>query len=696
MAASLSGIGPTGFCRIEEDENFMKKKELLALRVPALPKSRDEAIYRSDSIQYILRSSFAKNQKMLVIAFYERSAVANGFSKPNGVLYMEKDSYLTHRWDGGQEHWKESRVSCAMNCMGSKESICLTTQDEKRILSFLEKWAPAAWRYIQKAEGDIIWKIEEYQTHILEHRLRMKKKKRAEKIDRRMKEVPPLPAAFQQWLKDGPLLSSRYIFYKRTNHKIAHCFCTHCENHFQVEKDKHALFPAHNKSGFCPVCHSKITYKSWGMVSRIYDSTNVAIFQRSRKGELLLRYFTTKWEYNSSENRREISFCEQARLFFDFSGRITGQYKYGYSSKTDRCGWYDTKDRITGDPRQIDYRINLGMYRTVVNVWFQERFLYPYNLHAMLQQANLSYDLKWYLRGAVDVTSCLLRGKQYPYAPSLYRIGMEKVAKDILENCYSPITPDLPGPLHKKLGISKEALGWVKENNWGMEEINLLATIGEKTTKKDFLWILQNQLAAKHVAYLRKLVSFQKMANYLSKQVKKGIPNGIQYGSYSIKDGAQQWSDYLQMCENLGYDIKQDRILFPKNLRDEHDKVVQLTRVRIDPEIDRKIQKIYPTLDLNYSYTDGAYLIRPPKDFQEFIDEGANLLHCVCTNGYYIKHVEGSNLIFFVRKNDNPDEPFCTVEYDVEKCKVLQLYGFRDRKPAKEVQDFVDGWVSLH
>ena len=70
----------------------MKKKELLALRVPALPKSRDEAIYRTDSIQYILRSSFAKNQKMLVIAFYERSAVANGFSKPNGVLDMEKGS----------------------------------------------------------------------------------------------------------------------------------------------------------------------------------------------------------------------------------------------------------------------------------------------------------------------------------------------------------------------------------------------------------------------------------------------------------------------------------------------------------------------------------------------------------------------------------------------------------------------------
>lgn len=674
----------------------MKKKELLALRVPALPKSRNEAIYRLDSIQYILRSALSKNQKMLVIAFYERSAAANGFSEPSGVLYMEKDSYLTHRWDGGQEHWKESRVSYAMNCIGSKESICLTTQDEKRILSFLGKWAPDAWGYIQKAERDIIWKIEEYQTHILERRLRMKKKKRADQIDQRMTEIPPLPAAFQYWLKDGPLLSSRYIFYKRTSHKIAHCFCTHCESHFQVSEDKCSLFPAHNKSGFCPVCHSKITYKSWGRTSRIYDSADVAIFQRSRKGELLLRYFTTKWEYNRSENRRKISFREQARLFFDLSGRITGQYKYGYSSKTDRYGWYDTKDRITGDPRQIDYRINLGMYQTVVNVWFQERFLYPYNLHAMLRLANLSYDLKWYLHGTVDVTSYLLRGKQYPYAPSLYRIGMEKVARDILENYIDPIAPNLPGSLYKKFGIAKEALGWVKENNWGMEEINLLAAIGEKATQKDFLWVRQNQLAAKHIAYLRKLVSFQKMVNYLSKQVKKRSPNEIQYGCYSIKDGAQQWSDYLQMCENLGYDIKQDRVLFPKNLRDEHDKVVQLTRVRFDPKIDRKIQKIYPSLNLNYSYTNGDYLIRPPKDFQEFVDEGVNLLHCVCTNGYYIKHVEGSNLIFFVRKSDNPDIPFCTVEYDVAKNKVLQLYGFRDRKPAKEVEDFVDGWVSLH
>lgn len=98
---------------------------------------------------------------------------------------------------------------------------------------------------------------------------------------------------------------------------------------------------------------------------------------------------------------------------------------------------------------------------------------------------------------------------------------MEKVARDILEECIDPIAPNLPGSLHKKLGISKEALGWVKRiiGGWGNQPAG---GYWRENYQKDFLWILQNQLMTKHVAYLRKLVSFQKMENYLSKQVKKG------------------------------------------------------------------------------------------------------------------------------------------------------------------------------
>ncbi len=42
---------------------FMKKKDLLALSVPRLPKARGDAIYRLDTVQYILRSALSKNGK---------------------------------------------------------------------------------------------------------------------------------------------------------------------------------------------------------------------------------------------------------------------------------------------------------------------------------------------------------------------------------------------------------------------------------------------------------------------------------------------------------------------------------------------------------------------------------------------------------------------------------------------------------
>ena len=106
------------------------------------------------------------------------------------------------------------------------------------------------------------------------------------------------------------------------------------------------------------------------------------------------------------------------------------------------------------------------------------------------------------------------------------------------------------------------------------------------------------------------------------------------------------------MCIKLGYDLKQKRILFPRNLRNEQDKVVQLVQVQHNPEMDKKIKQLYPMLCQRYGYQDKHYIIRPPMDFEDFIQEGVALLHCVCTNGYYRGYVEGTRLIFFVRDMD--------------------------------------------
>ena len=66
----------------------MKKAELEQYAIPTLPKSRREAVYRTQSVQYILRSEYSPDRKTLVVAFYDREAAANGFPLPVGILYL--------------------------------------------------------------------------------------------------------------------------------------------------------------------------------------------------------------------------------------------------------------------------------------------------------------------------------------------------------------------------------------------------------------------------------------------------------------------------------------------------------------------------------------------------------------------------------------------------------------------------------
>ena len=171
-----------------------------------------------------------------------------------------------------------------------------------------------------------------------------------------------------------------------------------------------------------------------GKTKRLADWENAAVMQRTKKGEVVIRYFTLERRFGKPCSPPQTGYSENGRLFLSPTGEITGEYKYGYSISTGRHGWYAVKDRLVGEEKEIDFQINIGMYIIRENLWFQERYLFPANLHAMLKMLNLSFDLKRVFRvGKVDVTSYLLRSFRYPFAPSLYRIGLERVGKDLLQ-----------------------------------------------------------------------------------------------------------------------------------------------------------------------------------------------------------------------------------------------------------------------
>ena len=52
-------------------------------------------------------------------------------------------------------------------------------------------------------------------------------------------------------------------------------------------------------------------------------------------------------------------------------------------------------------------------------------------------------------------------------------------------------------------------------------------------------------------------------------------------------------------------------------------------------------------------------------------------------------------MIFFVRKDDNPEKPYFTMEMDVSTGKIIQLYGFGDCSAPKEVRAFANAFAQF-
>ena len=52
------------------------------------------------------------------------------------------------------------------------------------------------------------------------------------------------------------------------------------------------------------------------------------------------------------------------------------------------------------------------------------------------------------------------------------------------------------------------------------------------------------------------------------------------------------------------------------------------------------------------------------------------------------------SLIFFVRKYDDLNTPFVTIEYSLKRNVVLQCYAYNNTKPSDEVLSFVNNkWL---
>ena len=155
------------------------------------------------------------------------------------------------------------------------------------------------------------------------------------------------------------------------------------------------------------------------------------------------------------------------------------------------------------------------------------------------------------------------------------------------------------------------------------------------------------------------------------------------------------WRDYLQMAREEGLDTEDDIVRLPRDLKARHDELVEVINARNDEERRRKKEEKYAGMDQQiqehmpearrYFWEDDTYMIIPAAKCMELAEEGRTLHHCVGSSDIYMKRMaEGRSWILFLRKKEDLQKAYYTIEISMKDDRILQYYSEYDRQPDKE------------
>lgn len=156
-------------------------------------------------------------------------------------------------------------------------------------------------------------------------------------------------------------------------------------------------------------------------------------------------------------------------------------------------------------------------------------------------------------------------------------------------------------------------------------------------------------------------------------------------------ESMQLWPDYLRMLRDSDCDLTDQRLIYPNSLKREHDKMSRkITQIK-DEKLSGDFEERASSNEwLAFRGKKLSAII--PKQLTELYEEGRKLNHCV--GSYARSVVDGKCIIAFLRKNDDLDSPYCTVE--VRGKHIVQARGYSNRlgNMIPGVSDFLKDWAN--
>ena len=624
---------------------MLVKKELATVPVLPIPKLAD----KHTKTAAVSKVSLPRSGEILVVDFFSSQKLDLRF-------FSDGTNFITAQGWPAQEWSKHSPYTTL-----SGRFYASTPEDEKLVKDFLD---PGYRSY--RCYG-ILAIVDGFAAGIRKAKREKEEKKKEDLRRAHFAMFPERPANLREYC-DNHVFGHGYILIDKLDkqgQRSAHCL--HCGERFYVDRKARS-----GQETTCPKCGRKAIYKASWQSPYIRDEAKLCIAHKV-DGQLLLRWVSVTRLFQSPKYVCEWDIYDYAYNLHLVENGVAKLYFYKWMKGFCQY-WYDWYRGEIGD---ICYDRS-HIYTDNLDEVFGDRY-YNVNLKEALAGKRIELQFATFLNSLRDnpATEYLVKHRMPLLAEKADDLGINF-------ECATPTFSNV-------MGVSAQYMDMYRSMDVSPAEHRIIKAYGKWVSPEDlqsFRALSVPDDNTNDVIGILRNMSFKRFVNYFAKQ-KKVAKRKIGYL-------LTQYRDYISMSTGLGVDLSHKSIRFPENCVEAHAQILpRFNEVKHEAEditFQAAVAPLYAQLRVA-QFEQGGFCIVLPRLRSELITEGQSLNHCVGADRYYKGHIDGTAMIFFVRRASAPGKPFFTMEVDMTSYRIKQLYGFGNCSAPKEVRQFAEAFV---
>lgn len=456
------------------------------------------------------------------------------------------------------------------------------------------------------------------------------------------------------------------------------------------------LYGRHNEPCICPYCGARATYKNarkLGKKARLVQYLPVVIL-KEKDGDIYARAYWTRKTYDRLDGEPEFYLAEAYHF-------TPGQATIWYNADErpfprSISGNYDPQHRVITEPFTKGCWL-FFQYEPYAVIGLDEikksKFKY-----CGYERFEKGYPAQWGLE-TVRLRSNMMK---FFAAASIYPRQIEM----LLKTGFEQIVYDLVAGRRKNrdifdwkkdnyldaLGLSKTELRQWRDSGADIRTIAAYKKLRRAGVPESFENLKE---ISKHLNlnYTTDDTEFYRLCCRM--KVKPGkMFNYLSRGKPTIPSGAlTEYKDYIDMAKMLGWDLENDTVKLPKDLRRKHDEAAEEINEMVANETAAVSNSSILKRCAKYNFDMGDYCIRCAISAAEITAEGKALEHCVA--GYAQRHMTNRLTILFLRRKDTPNKSLYTIE--MHGSDLIQIHGYRNDRnsanPRETMAWLLDPWL---